>query len=369
MNTTPNPEMLVLARQIRGMTQKDLAEISGISQGTISKGEGNLIPLAELDLEAMAEALDFPLKFFYRPGNRKGPETNEIFHRKRQSLPVKQLHIIHAKLNMHRLNVETLLEAADVEAREQIPRYRARDFDGDIEYIAELVRSAWKMPSGPVSNMTKVLEDAFCIIHKCDFGTNLIDETVQWIDPLPPIILVNNQVPSDRLRFTLAHTLGHLVLHHDEEPYQEMEEEADQFASAFLMPRNDIESELEPTTLEHLIRLKPTWKVSVAALIRRARDIGKIDDRRYTSLFQMLSRAGYRKNEPFQLPLEEPTLLKRLIDLYQVDLEYSTEDLAQLLAISKDDFVNWYLPGQWRPHVIRGEAKRSSNNPKLEGSS
>jgi len=343
MNTQANPEMLILARQIRGMTQKKLAEISGVDQGTISKYEGGIKPMLEHDLKAIAKSLGFPAEFFYRPGNRIGPESGEIFHRKQRSLPAEQLSLIHAQLDMLRLNVENLLEEVNLDSPFKIPCYNVREFNGDIEAIAEIVRAAWKIPPGPISNLMKVLEDASCIIHTCDFGTNQIDETVQWIEPLPPVILVNSRAPGDRLRFTLAHSLGHLVLHHDSLPYSEMENEADQFAAAFLMPARDIEPELDPVTIEHMLQLKPTWKVSIQALIHRARDIGKIDDRRYTSLFQMLSRAGYRRIEPFPLPREAPTLFKRLIDHYQKRRGHSPKDIARLLAISEDDFGDWYL--------------------------
>lgn len=361
MNVNANPQRLILAREIRGFTQTHLAQVTGIDQGTISKYEGELLPILAQHVEAIAASLKFPVEFFYRPGQRGGVESGEIFHRKRSALPSKQLKTIHAQLNVFRLNIEKLLEVADVDARLKIPRYNIYEFDGDIETIAQMVRAAWKIPPGPIPSLMKVLEDAFCIIHACDFGTNQIDETVQWHEPMPPIILVNSRTPGERLRFTLAHSLGHLVLHHDSAPYVEMESEADRFAAAFLMPAKDIAPELDPVTLEHLIQLKPAWKVSVQALIHRARDIGKIEDRRYASLFQMLSRAGYRRNEPLPLPAEEPTLFGRLLSLYKDELGYSYKDIARLLAISEDDFWHWYVPEKWRPRLLTSTEDKSDN--------
>jgi len=342
MNAQPNSERLILARNIRGMTQTRLAEISGVDQGTISKYEGQVMPMLDHDIEKLAQSLSFPTEFFYRPGELHGAESGEIFHRKYQSLSAEKLRLIHSHLVMLRLNVETLLAPIVIDRAYEIPRYNVREFDGDIETIASLVRSFWEIPSGPVINLIERLEAASCIIHVLDFATDQIDETVQWIDPLPPIILVNSRAPGDRLRFTLSHMLGHLVLHHDEIPYPEMEQEADAFAAAFLMPADDIRPELQPVTIDHLMQLKPRWGVSIQALIHRARDLGEIDERRYRSLFQMLSRAGYRKNEPFRLAPERPQLLKKIIGAH-LSKGNDTEKLARLLAISEDDFKNWYL--------------------------
>jgi len=208
--------------------------------------------------------------------------------------------------------------------------------------IAGLVRTVWNLPSGPISNLTQVLEDAYVLIFAYDFGTDEIDEITQWIEPLPPIMLVNNRAPGDRLRFNIAHALGHLVMHHDLTPYEEMEKEADQFAAAFLMPQEAIKPELAPVTLERMIQLKPKWKVSVQALIRRALDIGEIDEKRYKSLYERISRAGYRKKEPFPLSVERPTLFTKLLRFYQTELHYSIEEIAQLLWIHERDLENLY---------------------------
>jgi Zn-dependent peptidase ImmA (M78 family) len=357
MNTHVNPEMLTLARELRGMTQLELAELSRVDNGTISRYEGGLKLVLDHDLEAIADKLGFPTEFFSRTGIRLSSESGEVFHRKRHSLPAKQLHLIHAHLDMLRLNVELLLEKVNAESKFSIPRYNVREFDGKIDLIAALVRAHFKIsPVGPVDNLIETLESAGCLIHKCDFDTDLIDETVQWSESLPPVILVNSRSSSERLRFTLAHMLGHLVMHHDEIPYPDMEKEADQFAAAFLLPAEAIELELAPVTLEHLLQLKPKWKVSIQALIHRAYDIGMIDETRYKSLFQMLSRAGYRKVEPFPLPAEEPVRLKQLFKTFLNDQDYGTEGIAKLLAIHEDDLRDWYLPESWRPRLIKGKA-------------
>ena len=131
-------------------------------------------------------------------------------------------------------------------------------------------------------------------------------------------------------------------MHHNKIPYEEMEKEADQFASAFLMPVDDLILELQPVTIEHMLQLKPSWKVSMQALIHRAKDIGEITESRYTSLFQQLSRAGYRKKEPVTIQREKPELIHTLITIYKEQLDYDDNDIAKLLNINVTDFQKWY---------------------------
>jgi Zn-dependent peptidase ImmA (M78 family) len=250
---------------------------------------------------------------------------------------------------MRRLELNDLLDAIDQVAPYSIPKCDVDDFNGDIEQIAASVRSAWRMPSGPVSNIIAQLEAASCIVFAYSFDSDKIDEIVQWIEPTPPIILVNSNAPSDRLRFSLAHALGHLVMHHNRTPYPKMEEEADRFASAFLMPDEDIRAELTPVTIDHMLYLKPYWKVSMQALIRRARDIEVISERQYQSLFQMLSRVGYRRQEPVTISPEKPELIATILDLYRQELKYTDKELAELLRLNVSDFRAWYYPKP--PHL------------------
>lgn len=344
MRQSANAEMLILAREVRGLTQTELAQISRIDQGRISRYEGGLRLIPDDELKALAEALSFPVNFFFREGKRRGAETVEIFHRKRRTASSMQEKRLDGYLNLRRFEIADLLSLVAKVAPYSIPQYSIDEFNGDIEEIAATVRAAWSMPPGPVDHLIMQLEAAACMIFSYDFETDKIDEIAQWIEPTPPIILVNSRAPGDRLRFSLAHALGHLVMHHNQIPYPKMEEEADQFASAFLMPAEDIRPELVPVTIDHMLQLKPYWKVSMQALIRRARDIGEISDRQYTSLFQTLSRVGYRKREPFPIPTEKPDLVRRLRNYYKEELNYSDEELAELVRLHPRDLRIWYYP-------------------------
>src|SRR5205085_1412705 len=133
----------------------------------------------------------------------------------------------------------------------------------------------------------------------------------QWVEGTPPLFFLNARQPGDRLRWTLAHEVGHLVMH--EVPSPSQESEADAFAAELLLPADEIESELEPVTLPHLAQLKIRWRVSIAALLRRAHDLGLNTKSQYHRLFTRYSMLGYRHGEPAPVPVEQPGLVRQVL--------------------------------------------------------
>ncbi|MFC9955734.1 ImmA/IrrE family metallo-endopeptidase [Streptomyces prasinus] len=119
----------------------------------------------------------------------------------------------------------------------------------------------------------------------------------------------------DRDRFTLAHELGHLVLHTFRPRAKDAEAEANRFASALLMPRERAQEDLSPRmTLTEYARMKATWGISIQALIMRASAVGRIDETRKRSLYVQLSQRNWRKQEPVEVGQETPLLLWTLLE-------------------------------------------------------
>lgn len=272
--------MLILARESRGVTQSGLAEAVGVTQAAISRAEKGLSGISDELLETIATNLEYPVSFFYKAGHRYPPSTP--FHRKRKALPKKTQYQIEALANIRTLHLDNLLQS--VEFLENKIRYLdLDDYNDDPREIARAVRSYLKLPRGPIKNLTNVLEDIGIIIIHCDFGTPLIDGFTLIARKNHPVIFLNQDIPGDRMRFTLAHEFGHMVMH--EVPKSTMEEEANGFASEFLVPGQEIRPSFSEVTLRTLATLKPYWKVSMAALLECAYQIGKIssNQRRWTS--------------------------------------------------------------------------------------
>jgi Zn-dependent peptidase ImmA (M78 family) len=178
-------------------------------------------------------------------------------------------------------------------------------------------------PSGPVLHVTRSLERGGIVVAPLAFSESDDDsETIGhfgascWPGPPDPAVIGYFEGGSgDRQRFTLAHELGHLVMHTRRRFVSDPEDEANRFAGAFLVPRVRAEEFITTDiTLGDLARLKATWGVSIQALIMRCGQLGLIDPARKTSLFKQLSARGWRKNEPVRVHPEPPTLLAKLIE-------------------------------------------------------
>jgi Zn-dependent peptidase ImmA (M78 family) len=340
-----NPKMIVLARESRGISQSLLAKKVKISQGKLSKIENGILTItSEDEFKKFSATLGYPLSFFTRTENLYGVGLSEFFHRKRQSVPQRELNKIYAQLELRRFEITIFLQSVDI-GETNFFKIDPDENNDDIESIAQSVRAVWRIPPGPIENVVDVIEEAGCIVVPFNFGKSNIDAISNWHPGLPPIIYINYNRPMDRIRFTLAHEVGHLIMH--EKPpnnIEDIESQADRFASEFLMPKKEIYKLLNKLTLQKAAALKPFWKVSMAALIKRATDINKITERQSRYLWTQLGRAGYRSNEPGEIDVtyEYPKLLDEIVQVHKNDLLYDLGDLSSALNLNKDEFKSLY---------------------------
>jgi Zn-dependent peptidase ImmA (M78 family) len=143
------------------------------------------------------------------------------------------------------------------------------------------------------------------------------------------------------MRWTLMHEVGHIVMHRF--PTENMEREADQFAAEFLMPASQIKPQLHSITLAKLASLKPYWRVAMSALLRRATDLGTITPRAKQYLWMQMGMHGYRNHEPVEIPPEEPTLLKELLDFHRERLGHDSQELAKIMRVKESELMEEYL--------------------------
>jgi len=121
-------------------------------------------------------------------------------------------------------------------------------------------------------------------------------------------------------------------------PNPEQENEANQFAAAFLMPAEDIRHELYGMSMERLMVLKTYWKASMQAVLIRARDLKRMSDRSYRYYQIELSKRGWRSAEPIEIEsVEEPRLFKNLLRSHTGELGYSADELTDMFGIYLDD--------------------------------
>ncbi len=338
-----NHDLLRIARQTRGWSQTELSARSGVSQANLSKLENGLIGPTEEVLGRVSKALGFPEDFFFQNDRIIGLPMS-VRYRKRASVGQKTIDRLEAELNIRILHLRKLLDAVELEPELPLPRLDVDDYGGDPERIAELVRRTWLVPSGPIRNLVAWVERAGCIVIHCDFAALKVDGFTVQIPDMPPCIFLNRNMPADRQRFSLAHELGHVVMH--QVPSPEMEDEADSFASALLMPERDIRPHLSGPrlTIQKLAALKPVWRVSMASLLVRAKDIGAITENQSRYLWRQMSSMGYRRAEPAELDfeMETPSILREILRFHFEELGYTVSDLARALCTSEDDLRALY---------------------------
>lgn len=350
-----NHMMVALARESRGLTQSELARRVGTSQGQLSKIEAGVLPVTTELLEGLARELSYPENFFKQSDPVLGPGTTEFFHRKRQAVSARLLGKIHAQINIRRMNVARLLRSTELTIH-NIPQFDLDEFHGAADEIARAVRATWQLARGPIPQLTRTIEDAGGIVVACDFETTLVDAVSRWVPGLPPLFFLNQNMPGDRQRLSLAHELGHIVMH--QTPRAEMEDEAYRFAAELLMPAADIRTSLDDLTLERLAALKPFWRVSMAALLKRADDLGRISPRRARTLWMQLGKAGLRVREPSEVavPVEQGSLISEMLGVHRQEFGYTLEQISDLLALNADEIRDTFGV-TWSPVEARSRLR------------
>jgi len=341
-----NGDMLVLARTLREMTQAELALAAEVTQARISKVEHGLAqPSPEL-ISKVASALRMPSSFFYKPGHIYSLPVRH--HRKRAAVSKRTLDRVHAEVTLRSMQIAELLKSVDIETDTD---WRVPDLDLDETGLtpvtaAQLVRQQWSLPKGPVENLTEVLERAGVIVVPWAFGSTQLDAIGMRMTGLPPLMFVNTEMPTDRMRYTLAHELGHLVMH--SVPRDDMEAEANMFASELLMPGSEIAADLRNVTIERLGFLKRVWRVSMQALLMRAEQLRSVSKSWAARIWKTMSVNGWRRREPPELDIapEVPMTLSNLIGFHLKNLGFDLQDLGRILDVNLEDLQRMYFPSR-----------------------
>jgi len=333
--------MFKLGRDRLGLRQAELAQRAGVTQALVSKMENGLIGQPSDDaLEKLAKVMRLPREFFYQEDRAMG--LPHFHYRKRAKLGAKPLAQIEAVINISRQHVAKLLRSYEIEALRPIPQVDLDARGVTPERVAEQLREYWMLPRGPVSNVVEIIEEAGGIVVLARFGTTLLDGVSVRVAGLPPLFFMNKDVPGDRFRFSLAHELGHVVLHTVPDDDEKMEDEAHRFAAAFLMPAKDIKSYLNVPSLSGLGKVKAYWKVSIKALVKRAHDLKLMTPYQYKSLCIQYNKA-FKTGEPIPLEIEQPYRLKQIVRFHQEALGYTKQDLANLLCLLPSDVEQHYF--------------------------
>lgn len=331
-------QRLAQARQFSGLLKRDLAERVHVTPAAIGQFENAMSKPSLATLGKLALALGVPVGFFAANRPRAEIREDQVHFRSLRSTSRRN----RAKA---RVQVELLSEILGlIERRVRLPGVDLPALPSDLspEEAAMQVRVAWELGDGPIANVVGLLERKGVIVSRLPAATDEVDAFSCRIGARPFIVLATNKDAADRARFDAAHELAHLLLHEDAQPGDiEVERAAHRFAAEFLAPATSIGREL-PRRVDwpKFAELKVRWGVSIAMLLRRARDLNFISDAAYRRAMMEMSRRGWRKVEPIDLGSpEQPELLGRAVALLAANRGFTLPDLAAELALRPENLA------------------------------
>jgi len=304
------------AREIRKLTQSELADKLGVHQSVIGKMETDVREWPDDLIRRIAIQTGFPVSFFEQGFGPEFPLGSLLF-RCRASLPANE------KTRLRQLAILEFELTERLSSKIKPIELRIPSFKGESPSdAARITRTTLGLgPDTPIPHLLNKLERNGIFVFAVPNADDRFDAFSLWSDTEPrrPVMIVNSSKPGDRLRYNCAHELGHLVLHRSPRGnLDELEKEAQSFASEFLLPAEAIQSELSnPLTLTEIAKLKPRWGVSIQALVVRSHELGLLTDRQYRYMFEQISKLGWRKHEPANLDIkpERPRLFRKLAEI------------------------------------------------------
>ena len=293
---------LSMARTLRGLTSAALSRSADVTPEWLSKVERERTTPSDELISRLAAALDVPREFFFRPSAALPPV--EAFYFRASSKLAQKDEAAARALAAIAIELSEWMDAAYQLPESDVPTIQeliGAEIDPGPEVAAESLRNYWGLGTAPISNMLALLEVKGVRVFSLSGSYKEIDAFSFRHNGIP-IILLNPSKSAERLRFDLAHELAHLLLHDGSlyEPSGKIRErQANDFASALLMPRAGILGSLRAdVTLDSFPRLRAVWKVSSMAIAVRLHTLGITSDWSYRLMCQELSRRGFRRGEP-----------------------------------------------------------------------
>lgn len=383
MNSTRNnrivPQRIKEAREYRLMSATELADKVGKSRQAISQFENGVVtPSAEIIMH-IATVTNFPVQFFTHPMSVQNNVASEITLYRGSLAKTKRLKrsysitskwvndlINYLKSYVQFFDVAVPFEEIEFDFDEQI------DLVNKIESVADHLRTYWKLGRGPIRDIVGILENNGFIISKIPQKAKEVDAFSQWFEGTPYIFYEGNRDTNASYVFSICHELGHLILHQSisekyitkSENYKLLEDEANIFAGAFLMPADTFGNEYLTSNLNSFLMIKKRWNVSLGAMIMRAFVLGIIDDQQKKYLYRQLSGKGYRKKEPFDecVSFQPPSILynsiKMLLDKGIICIQdlldavpIPSHELSALCSFPPDFIVKYQLSARNIPKL------------------
>jgi Zn-dependent peptidase ImmA (M78 family)/transcriptional regulator with XRE-family HTH domain len=346
------PARLREARKLMRLSQVDLAEKIGVTRQAVSAYErGDKSPDAE-PFQRISEVLQQPVNFFTKEDGPRFGEYGVKFYRKFGSDTLRRneacdvlgdwfVQVAHYVNDYINYPVIDLPEATPASPDN---RYTFEE----INDIADACRSRWGLGLGPISNVLALLESKGVIVCRYELSGEKVEAFSFWNGVRPFIFMASEKDSAVRARYDLAHELGHLILHRwvesaeleDAKTLKKIEAEADMFAGAFLLPRASFPNEVYTLRLDAFVELKRRWRASIQAMVHRCADLGLATADQSLNLYKQISYRKWRTKEPLddpsQLAIEQPRLLKRAVEMILNANKKHPDEIATDLGLNRE---------------------------------
>ncbi|GAA4863419.1 ImmA/IrrE family metallo-endopeptidase [Kitasatospora terrestris] len=342
------------------MTLASLAKMSGVSTRSLTAFENGHKNPAPETIESLARALELPVSFFLA-SDVDEIEVDAISFRAPSKISALDRD---SARSAGRIAVEIndwiehlfSLPKSDVPT---LPHLSPED-------AAERVRALWGLGEAPIPNMVHLLEAHGVRVFSLASDCSVVDAfSFRW-QRTRPFVVLNLEKSGERGRFDAAHELGHLVLHAEHRiPHgPDAEQEAQQFASAFLMPRSGLHAQmLHSADTARILSAKRKWEVAAVALAYRLRDMELISEWGYRTSVKQLSQMGYRSGEPNGIRRESSQLLGKVFSVLRSE-KISPLTMARDLNLTVDE-LNMHVFGLVPLALDGGSEASSSAKPQL----
>ena len=333
-------ERLRLARVALGLTLEQLGmRVSATRQYLNQLEQGIKVPTEEMR-HALSDALGVGRHFFGLPTGA-GIQPEQCHFRKQRTTPLTIVSQVLARGTLLVSFVSRLDRELD------LPKVSFPDIPvstiHEVEDAADAARAHWQLGTGPISSMMRVVENAGAVVSFFGGVSERVDALS--IDTVRPMIIRSDAKPAAcRLRFDLGHETGHLIMHRGVQTGdKETEGQANRFASAFLLPRSSFVHEFPRSRFldwTQIFDLKLRWKVSAAAILRRAYDLRIISADQYRTGYIHLSKTGQKRQERYDdvITCESPELLPRALSALEAAYPGSVGRIVDESGLEREMF-------------------------------
>ncbi|WP_082526432.1 ImmA/IrrE family metallo-endopeptidase [Kitasatospora sp. MBT63] len=328
-----NPSRLTLARERRALTKQGLAQMCGVTRRTVTAWESGDVdspPLAQI-----SAALDVPPEFFLADDAPLIDESGVSF-RALSSVSSRQITRV---LAISSLAIEL---AAWIDKHYGTPAVDLPDLSESSDLppalAAEQLRSIWGLHHRPIKNMVTLLERKGVRVFSLPIDDRDVD-AFEFSFEGRPFVFLNTSKSAERMRFDLAHELGHIILHKGERKNlsRQIEQEAHEFAASFLVPADELHAQVVgKLRLDDIFKLKSYWKVSAVAMVERLYQLEFITEWTRRQWMIDLSQRGFRSSEPGGITPEGSRLLSELFRIARED-GWSAKAIAASLCENPKD--------------------------------